>query len=108
MVALALGILDSVMQVDEADALIDQLLHYFLMFLLEDRMTVATVHVEDDRFGAIEDLFILRPAIASHDGSDTGRFFEQIHEDGTAGEEFVFAGTVAGMAGDDDDLRQFR
>ena len=103
-IALALGILDGVVQVDEADALVDQLLHDVAVLLLDDRMAAAAVHVEDDRLGALEGLGVLRPAVAGHDGEDAGRLLEHLHEDGAAGEELVFARAVALAAGDEDDL----
>ena len=56
-VALALGVFDGVVQVDEADALVDELLDDLLVVLLEDGVAAAAVHVEDDRRGAVEGLW---------------------------------------------------
>ena len=104
-IALALGILDGVMQIDEADALIHQLLHDVAVLLLDNRMTAAAVHVEDDGFGALEGLGVLRPAVARHHREDARCLLEHLHEQGAAGEEFMLAGSVALVSGDEDNLR---
>ena len=83
--------------------------------LLDDRhvlgldrgVAAAAVHVHDDAVGGVEELLVLRPAVASHDREDALVLLEQVHQDRTAGEELVVAGAVALPAGDDQNALAF-
>src|SRR4051812_8302978 len=71
-------------------------------------MIVAAIHIEDDRFGAVEDFFVLRPAVTNHDRSNPRRLLEQVHEQGAAGEELVIAWAMALPTRDEHNLGQLR
>jgi len=63
------------------------------------------IAVDDDGGGAIEDLVILRPF--GDDGGLNGKVFllvEALGEEEGAGAEFVVAGGVGGLAGEEDDF----
>ena len=68
----------------------------------------AAVRIDDDRFGAVEDRLVFRPAIGHEHGPYAGRLLEPIHHQRAAGEVFVLAGLVAHAARDEDDLGEFR
>ena len=92
------------MQAGEADALVHELLKLGQVIALDHRMAAAAVHEEDQGLGAVEDRLVLRPAAGDHDGLDAGHLGQALAQQLAAGVELVVAGSVAGMAGDQDDL----
>ena len=96
-----------VMHIDPAGPAIQLLLDELdALRIGNGRMTAAAVHVHDDAIGRVEEFLVLRPAVASHDGEDAV-LLQQVDQDGRAGEEFVFGGTVALSSGDDEDAFAF-
>ena len=98
------GVFHGVVQVDEANAPIDQFLYLLHVFGLDDRVAAAAIHEEDDRFGILEGLRVFRPAVAGHDRKDAWRLLEQFHQQGAAREELVFSRPVTLVTRDQDDL----
>ena len=103
---LSLGHLDGIVQTRQADALVHEFLKLGQVITLDHRMAAAAIHEEDQGLGPVEDRFVLRPAAGDHHGLDAGHLGQALAEQLAAGVELMFAGSVTGMAGDQDDLRR--
>ena len=73
------------------------------MVALDHRMAAAAVHEEDDDLPVEDRLVLGQPPVDEH-RLDAGDLCQALGQQLAAGVELVFAGAVAGPAGDQDDL----
>src|SRR5260221_13621473 len=74
------------------------------MILLDGRMPVATVGINDHRICACKSRRVVGPAIGIDHAGDAGNLVQTSLEQEAAGPVFVASGFMARLAGDEDDF----
>ena len=92
------------MRAGESGAFLHQVADDFQMVVLNDRMARTAVHEEQDGVRAVKRFRVFRPAVQVKPRSDPGHILEALVQQLHAGVELMFAGTVARMAGDENDF----
>src|SRR6266478_876896 len=74
------------------------------MILLDGGMPASSIRVDNDRVRGVKGRWILGPAVGIDNAADARNFVEATLEQKAAGAVFVFAGSVARIACDEDDF----
>src|SRR3954471_9706472 len=102
--AFVLRQLDRIMDAAESHALIHEIAQNFQMVLLNRRMPIAAIGINQNRVRPVERIGILRPAIGVNDAGNSSCLIETFLQQQTPGPMLVLPGTMAGSASDKDDL----